>query len=78
MDILQVCQNVAPTAEAIGLKDGGTMILMRESSVEEYRRVQSEIEKAGFAFDSDRQEGDALFSTYEKNGQVLLRGAAQR
>ena len=72
MDILQVCQNVAPTAEAIGLKDGGTLILMRESSVEEYRRVQSEIEKAGFAFDSDRQEGDALFSTYEKNGQVLL------
>lgn len=72
MKILEICQGIAPAAESIALKDGGEMILMRDSSVEEYRRVIAAVEAAGFAFDSNRQEGDVLFATYAKGSHVLL------
>lgn len=72
MNIFEICKGLAPSAESFALKDGGEMILMRDSSVEEYRRVAAAVEVEGFAFDSDRREGEVLFSTYEKDGHVLL------
>lgn len=72
MSILQVCQQVSPNAESLALKDGGELILMRESSEAEYRAVIAAVEAAGFAYDSDRQEGEALFTTCAKGGHVLL------
>ena len=35
-------------------------------------RVAAAVEAEGFVFDSDRREGDVLFSTYQKDGHVLL------
>ena len=72
MNIFDICKGIAPTAESIALKDGGEMILMRDSSVDEFRRLTAAVEAAGFAFDSDRREGEVLFSTYERDGHVLL------
>lgn len=72
MNILEVCKKVAPTAESIGLKDGGELILMKESSVEQYREVIAAVQSEGFVYDSDRQEGEALFTTCAKDGHVLL------
>ena len=72
MNIFEICKEVAPLAESIALKDGGEMILMRGSSVDEYRRLTAAVESAGFVFDSDRKEGEVLFSTYAKDGHVLL------
>jgi hypothetical protein len=72
MNIFELCQGVAHQPESFALKDGGEMILMRDSSVEEYHRVAAAVEAEGFVFDSDRREGDVLFSTYQKDGHVLL------
>ena len=72
MNVFEICKGIAPAAESIALKDGGEMILMRDSSVDEYRRLTSAVEASGFAFDSDRREGEVLFSTYAKDGHVLL------
>ena len=72
MEILQVCQQLSPNAESIALKDGGELILMKESSEAEFRAVLAAVAEQGFAFDSERKEGEALFATYEKDGQVLL------
>ena len=72
MKIFELCQGIAPLAESIALKDGGELILMRDSSVEQYRAVIAAVEAAGFSYDSDRKEGEVLFSTYAKGGHVLL------
>ena len=72
MNIFELCQGIAPAAELLSLKDGGELILMRESSAEEYRKVLAAVEAEGFAFDSDRREGDNLFATYAKGSHVLL------
>ncbi|MBE6602519.1 MAG: hypothetical protein E7637_08495 [Ruminococcaceae bacterium] len=72
MSILKVCQGVAPLAESIALKDGGELILLRDSSVDQYRAVIAAVEAAGFSYDSDRKEGEVLFATYAKGSHVLL------
>ncbi len=72
MNIFEICQGISPAAQSISLKDGGELILMRDSSVAEYKRLGAAIESAGFTFDIERAEGAALFSTYEKDGHVLL------
>ena len=72
MKIFEICERISSAAESMALKDGGEMIVMRDSSEDEYRLVCAAIEDAGFAFDSDRREGDALFSTYARDGHVLL------
>ena len=53
MNIFEICKGIAPSAESMSLKDGGEMIVMRDSSVEEYKRVCSAVSEAGFKFDSD-------------------------
>lgn len=72
MNILQECQKLAPRAESIALKDGGEMILINESSVEEFRALAGAAEGWGFDHKITREEGGLLFSTYEKDGHVLL------
>ena len=72
MNIFEICKGIASAAESMALKDGGEMIVMRDSSVDEFRRICTAVENAGFKFDSDRREGEALFATYEKDGHVLL------
>ena len=70
MNILQECQKLAPRAQSIALKDGGEMILINESSVEEYLSLANAAQAWGFAYKTSREEGGLLFSTYEKDGHV--------
>ena len=72
MNILQECQKIAPNAESLALKDGGEMILIRESSPADYRKLVAQAGEQGFAHVTDREEAGMLFSTWEKEGHVLL------
>lgn len=72
MTIFELCKTLSPAAESISLRHGGELILMRNSSPDEYRQLASAVEAAGFVFDSERKEGEVLFSTYTKGGHVLL------
>jgi len=72
MNVFEICRSVAPAAESIALKDGGELILMRDSSEAQYREVLDAVKAAGFVYDSDRREGEVLFATYAKGDHVLL------
>ena len=71
MEILELCRKLSPEAEQIMLKDGAELVLMRNSSAEQYGAVRETLAASGFAMDSERREGEVLFSTYAKDGQVL-------